>query len=74
MIMMVLLRLMQTSIGNACEQEDPVGIGIAYIIPNCPCAMCSTGDPMKYVKHAKSRLKLMMIIYIQIHTYTNQIM
>ncbi|VDI79204.1 peripherin-2 [Mytilus galloprovincialis] len=57
MIMMVLLRLMQTSIGNACEQEDPVGIGIAYIIPNCPCAMCSTGDPMKYVKHAKKKIK-----------------
>lgn len=54
--MMVLLRLMQTSILNACEQEDPVGIGIAYIIPECPCAMCKTGDPMKYVKHVKSML------------------
>ena len=41
--------------------EDPTGIGIAYIIPDCPCECCRTGDPMKYVKHAKSKQVLFSV-------------
>ena len=49
--MMVLIRLIQTSITSACEFEDPYGVGVAYIFPRCPCELCDTGDATKYMKH-----------------------
>ncbi|KAK3091183.1 hypothetical protein FSP39_017799 [Pinctada imbricata] len=52
MITCILLRYLQTSIMNACLMK-PLGPGAGYVIPECPCDLCKTGDPMKYTKEGR---------------------